>query len=229
MAARLSGLQAWVTDDLFKPTYNTYQVPQQQTLPSQQPYVLPALRTKQDLLDANQFLTQLQSQAFEPQYATEYLPQYPSYANKTLYPTLDMDYSAQQVDMTPSTNLYPQLFDQNATQMNSNYMGMGSRMAYDQTKLVYSGTLQKAPPRSGSEELVEDMEKMDVDSDRKKEDTEVKVKSEEEEDVKGKHLEVIKKLQKLVQEMILDQEKEVEVKKESPAGSVENVVSIAAH
>jgi hypothetical protein len=228
MAARLSALQAWVTDDLFKPTYNTYQVPQQQTLPSQQPYLLPALRTKQDLLDANSFLNQLQNQAFEPQYATDYLPQYPSYANKALYPTLDLDYS-QQVDMTPSTNLYPQLFDQNATQTNSNYMGMGSRMPYDQTKLVYSGTLQKAPPRSGSEELVETMEKMDVD-DRKKEDV-VKVKSEDDEDVKGKHLELIKKLQKLVQEMILDQDKggQVDVKRESPVGSVENLVGIAAH
>jgi len=241
MAARLSALQAWVTDDLFKPTYNTYQLPQQQTVPSQQ-YMLPALRTKQDLLDASQFLTQLQSQAFEPQYTTDYMPQYPTYANKTLYPTLDMDYTQQsQVDMTPSTNLYPPLFDPTASLPSTyNYMGIGSRMAYDGTKLVNTGTLQKAPPaeeprRAGSEELVQDMEKMDVDSESKekkpsteKEPVTVTVKKEDEEDLKVKHLELIKKLQKLVQELLLDQEKDVQVKKESPV-SVEAPVSIAAH
>lgn len=240
MAARLSALQAWVTDDLFKPTYNTYQLPQQQTFPSQQ-YVLPALRTKQDLLDANQFLTQLQNQAFEPQYSTDYLPQYPTYANKTLYPTLDMDYTQQsQGDMTPSTNLYPQLFDQTASLPSSyNYMGIGSRMAYDGTKLVNTGTLQKAPPaedarRAGSEELVQDMEKMDVDSESKEkkpltEKEPVTVKKEDDEDLKAKHLALVKKLQKLVQELLLDQEKEVEVKKESPVSAEAPVPRIAAH
>jgi len=240
MAARLSALQAWVTDDLFKPTYNTYQLHQQQTVPSQQ-YMLPALRTKQDLLDANQFLTQLQSQAFEPQYATDYLPQYPTYANKTLYPTLDLDYTQQsQTDVTPSTNLYPQLFDQTASLSSSyNYMGIGSRMAYDGTKVVNTGVLQKAPPaeesrRAGSEELVQDMEKMDVDSESKErkpsstESESVTVKKEDDDDIKAKHLELIKKLQKLVQELLLDQEKDVEVKKESPV-STEAPVSIAAH
>lgn len=231
MAARLSALQAWVTDDLFQPSYNTYQVPPQQPVQSQAQYLLPSLRTKQDLLDANQFLSQLQNHAFEPQYTTDYLPDYPTYPNKTLYPTLDLGYT-ESVDSTPSTNLYPHLFDQSATIPSSTYMGMGSRMAYDQTKLVYAGTLQKAPPRAPSEELVQDMEKMDVDSEakEKKVEPEVKVKSEDDEDknAKEKHLELIKKLQKLVQEMLLDREKdddeEKAVKKESPGP-----VAVAAH
>jgi len=228
MAARLSALQAWVTDDLFKPTYNTYQIPQQQTIPSQHPYLLPALRTKQDLLAANQFLNQLQSHSFEPQYATDYLPEYPAYPSKTLYPTLDLDYPQTPMDM-PSTGVYPVLFDQTPSMSSSNYVGMGSRMAYDQSKLVYAGTLQKAPPRSGSEELVDDMEKMDVDSESKEkkpeEKTEVQVKQEEK--MKKKHLELVKKLKKLVEEMLLNQEKELEVKNESPVNG--NSVAVAAH
>lgn len=240
MAARLSTLQAWVTDDLFKPTYNTYQLPQQQSI-SSQPYMLPALRTKQDLLDANQFLAQLQHQAFDPQYTSDYMPQYPTYANKTLYPTLDLDYSqSSQMDMTPSTNLYPQLFDQTASLSSSHsYMGIGSRMVYDGTKLVNTGTLQKAPPveeprRAGSEELVQHMEKMDVDSEAKEvkpsstEKEPITVKKEDDGDLKAKHLELIKKLQKLVQELLLDQEKDVEVKKESSV-AVETQVGITAH
>jgi hypothetical protein len=240
MAARLSTLQEWVTEDLFKPTYNTYQLHQHQTVPSQ-PYMLPALRTKQDLLDANQFLTQLQNQAFDPQYTSDYMPQYPTYPNKTLYPTLDLDYShTPQLDMTPSTNLYPQLFDQTASLSSSyNYMGMGSRMAYDGTKLVNTGTLQKAPPteesrRAGSEELVQDMEKMDVDSEAKEmkpsstEKEPITVKKEDDGDLKAKHLELIKKLQKLVQELLLDQEKDIDVKKESPV-AVETQVGVTAH
>jgi hypothetical protein len=203
--------------------------------------MLPALRTKQDLLDANHFLTQLQNQAFDPHYTSDYLPQYPTYANKTLYPTLDMGYSHQsQVDMTPSTNLYPQLFDQTASLPSSySYTGIGSRMTYDGTKLVNTGTLQKAPPaeeprRAGSEELVQNMEKMDVDSEAKgqkptsTEKEPATVKKEDDADLKAKHLELIKKLQKLVQELLLDQEKDVEIKKESPV-AVEPPVGIAAH
>ena len=230
MAFRLSALQDWVTDDLFKPTYNTYQVPQQ-VVPSQHPY-LPALRTKQDLIDANQFLNQLQTHAFAPQYSTDYMPQYPSYPNKTLYPTLDLDYNQQsQVDMTPSTSLYPQLFDQSPVPSPHQYVGMGTRMSYDQTKLVYDGTLRKAAPRGGSEELVQDMEKMDVDSESKETPKnpkgEAQVKSEEEDETKAKHLALVKQLQKLVQEMLLDQEKEV--KKESAPTPMENLVPVAAH
>jgi len=106
-------------------------------------------------------------------------------------------------------------------------------MPYDQTKLVHAPILQKAPPapRAGSEELVEDMEKMDVDSeskDKKSEETKVK-KEEEMKEMKAKHLELIKKLQKLVQEMILAQEnaeEETPVKKESP---VLSSVAVEAH
>lgn len=249
MAARLSALQAWVTDDLFKPNYNTYQIPQPEPIPSQVPYLLPALRTKQDLLAANHFLTSLQTHTFDPQYTTEYIPQFPSYANKTLYPTLDLDYSEPSpVEMAPSTNLYPQLFDQSPSPVPSaNYLQMGSRLTYDQTRLVYAGTLQRAPPRAqstGSDELVQDMEKMDVDSESKEkkpvegeEKKEVKTR-ETDAEMKKKHLELIKKLQKLVQEMLLDMNKESEskneekmedVKKESNVPSADTLVSIAAH
>lgn len=248
MVARLSALQAWVTDDLFKPNYNTYQLPSPAPIPSPNLY-LPALRTKQDLLEANHFLTTLQTHTFEPQYATDYLPQYPSYSSKTLYPTLDLDYSeASPAEIAPSTNLYPQLFAQSPSPVPSaNYLQMGSRLAYDPTKLVYAGTLRKAPPRAestGSDELVQDMEKMDVDSESKE-----KKPSEEEEDrktektkdvdaeIRKKHLEVIKNLRKLVQEKLLDLEKEGESKseekmdevKESTVPSVQTQVSVAAH
>jgi hypothetical protein len=231
MADRLSDLQTW-TDDIFRQSYNTYQVP---SMAAHNQYAqIPAFRSRQDLLEFNQFLTQLHSHGFEPQYP-EYLPQYPSYNNKTLYPTLDLDY-AQQADVTPSTNLYPQLFDQTQSPISSsNYVGMGSRMAYDPAKLVFAGTLQKAPPRAGSEELVQDMEKMVVDSEskEKKPEEEVKVKLEEDVDqVKAKHLDLIKKLQKLVQEMLLEEDSKVakEIKKESPVSdSTEKFAPIAAH
>jgi hypothetical protein len=218
-------------DDIFKPSYNTYQVPSQ-TLPSQRFSYLPSLRTKQDCIDVNQFLLQLQSHVFDPQYSTDYMPQYPG-SSKTLYPTLDLDYTTQ-TDVPPSTNLYPQLFDQTPLP-SSTFVGMGTRMPYDQTKLVYAGTLQKAAPRAPSEELVQDMEKMDVDSEAKEkkpveEAKEVKAKSESEiKDAKAKHLELIKNLQKLVQEMLLERENEEarkEVKKESP---VEGRSPTAAH
>jgi hypothetical protein len=226
MAARLSALQAWVTDDLFKPTYNTYQVPQLQVVPSQHSYLLPALRTKQDLLDANQFLTQLQNQSFEPQYHNDYMPQYPAYPNKTVYPTLDLDYN-QQVEMTPSTSLYPQLFDHSPVPSHQYVGAMGSRMPYDPAKLVYDGTLRKAAPRAGSEELVQELEKMDVDSESKEKKEEQQVKSEEDHEEKAKHLALVKRLHKLVQEMLREQEEEV--KKESPSTPMENLVSVAAH
>ena len=108
-------------------------------------------------------------------------------------------------------------------------------MPRDQTKLVHAPILQKAPPapRAGSEELAEEMEKMDVDSEsRDKKAEEPKVKKEEDikmEDMKAKHLELIKKLQKLVQEMILAQEnadEEVQIKKESP---ILSSVAVEAH
>jgi len=231
MAERLSTLND-LTDDFFKTQYNTYQVPSQ-PLPTQRyGAFLPSLRTRQDCIDVNQFLMQLQTHAFEPQYSNEYMPQYPGVSSgKALYPTLDFDYN-QPADMTPSTGLYPQLFDQTPLP-SSAYVGMGSRMAYDQTKLVHAPILQKAPPapRAGSEELVEDMEKMDVDSESKdKKPEETKVKKEEEiKEMKAKHLELIKKLQKLVQEMILAQEnaeQDGQVKKESP---VLSSVAVAAH
>jgi hypothetical protein len=112
-------------------------------------------------------------------------------------------------------------------------------MIYDGTKLVDTGTLQKARPadeprRAGSEELVQHMEKMDVDSEAKEikpsstEKEPITVKKEDDGDLKAKHLELIKKLQKLVQELLLDQEKDVEVKKESPV-AVETQVGITAH
>jgi len=231
MAERLSTLND-LTDDFFKTQYNTYQVPSQ-ALPTQRyGAFLPSLRTRQDCIDVNQFLMQLQTHAFEPQYSNEYMPQYPVSSGKALYPTLDFDYNQQQPDMTPSTGLYPQLFDQTALP-SSTYVGMGSRMPYDQTKVVHAPILQKAPPapRAGSEELVEDMEKMDVDSESKdKKSEETKVKKEEKiKEKKAKHLELIKKLQKLVQEMILAQEngeEETRVKNESP---VLSSVAVEAH
>ena len=219
MAERLD-LLIDIPDDIFKQTYNTYQVPSHM-VPSQRPYYIPALRSRHDAIEINNFLVQQISQ-FPSQYSTEYMTQYTT-SNKTLYPTLDLDYS-QHSDMTPSTNLYPQLFDPTPLP-SSAYVGMGSRMSYDQTRLVNAGTLQRAPPpRSGSEELVQDMEKMDVDSEAKKksstEEEPVKVKAEDaERDIKAKHLAVIKKLQKMVQEMILDweDEKDSKVKIESPS------------
>ena len=230
MATRLSALND-LTDDFFKTTYNTYQVPSQ-ALPTQRYGFLPSLRTRQDCIDVNQFLMQLQTHAFEPQYSNEYMPQYPVSSSKALYPTLDFDYNQQQPDMAPSTGLYPQLFDQTASP-SSTYVGMGTRMPYDQTRLVHAPILQKAPPapRAGSEELVENMEKMDVDSESKdKKSEETKVKQEEGiKEMKEKHLELIKKLQKMVQEMILAQEnadEEVRVKKESP---VLSSVAVEAH
>ena len=45
--------------------------------------------------------------------------------------------------------------------------------------------------------------------------------------MKKNHLELVKKLKKLVQEMLLNQEKELEVKKESPVNG--NSVAVAAH
>jgi hypothetical protein len=228
MAARLSALQAWVTDDLFKPTYNTYQIPEQNVVPSQHPYLLPALRTKQDLLDANQFLAQLQTQAFEPQYQTDYMPQYPTYTNKPLYPTFDLDYNQHsQVDMTPSTGVYPPLFEQSPVPSPQYFGQMGTRLNHDVARQVPQGILQKAP-RAGSEELVKELEKMDVDSESKeKVKEEPQVKSEEDDETKAKNLALLKRLQKLVQEMILDQEKEI--KKESASTPMENVVPVAAH
>src|SRR5437762_4666897 len=201
MAERLDLLMD-IPEDIFKQAYNTYQVPSQ-TVPSQRPYYIPALRSRHDAIEINEFLVQQIAQ-FPSQYSTEYMPQYTTSSNKALYPTLDLDYS-QQPDMTPSTNLYPQLFDQTPLP-SSAYVGMGSRMSYDQTRLVYAGTLQRAPPpRAGSEELVQDMEKMDVDSEAKKksstEEEPVKVKAEDadaEKAIKAKHLAVIKKLQKMV-------------------------------
>ena len=224
MAERLD-LFLGMPEDIFKQTYNTYQV-SSQNISSHRPYYIPAIRSRHDAIEINDFLVQ-QIAGF-PQYPTEYVPQYSS--SKTLYPTLDIDY-AQQSDMAPSTNLYPQPFGQTPSP-SSNYMGMGSRMSYDQTKVVSSGTLQKAPPpRAGSEELVQHMEKMGVDSEakEKKPEEEVKVKVEDQENkaVEAKHLEIIKKLQKMVQEMILDWDNEgdVKVKKESP---VMESASIAA-
>ena len=216
MAERLDLLMD-IPEDIFKQAYNTYQVPSQ-TVPSQRPYYIPALRSRHDAIEINEFLVQQIAQ-FPSQYSTEYMPQYTTSSNKALYPTLDLDYS-QQPDMTPSTNLYPQLFDQTPLP-SSAYVGMGSRMSYDQTRLVYAGTLQRAPPpRAGSEELVQDMEKMDVDSEakEKKPTEEVEVKKEENsKEINVKHLEVIKKLQRMV-EMILDWDEETEgkLKSESP-------------
>jgi hypothetical protein len=223
MAERLDLLMD-IPEDIFKQTYNTYQVASQ-SVPSQRPYYIPAVRSRYDAIEINDFL--VQQIAVFPQYSTDYVPQYSS--NKTLYPTLDLDYTSPS-DVTPSTNLYPQLFDQTPLP-SSAYVGVGSRMSYDQTRLVYSGTLTKArPSRADSEELVDDMEKMDVDSESKKkpEEEEVKVTTEDDKgkEIKAKHLEVIKKLQRMVQEMILDWENEEEVKvKESP---VSESVSVAA-
>jgi len=231
MAERLDLLMD-IPDDIFKQTYNTYQLPSQ-AVPAQRSYYMPALRTRQEAMEINDFLMQ-QISAFPSQYSPDYMPQYNTTSSKTLYPTLgDLEY--EQTDLTPSTGLYPQLFDQ-SPMPSSTYVGMGSRMPYDQTKLMYAGTLTKAPPppRSGSEELVSDMEKMDVDSESKEkksedEEMEVKVKAEDDEkdQVKQKHFELIKKLQKMVQEMILDwNDEQVSVKKESP---VIAPVSVTAH
>ena len=218
MAERLNLLMD-IPEDVFKQAYNTYQV-QSETVPSQRPYYIPALRSRHDAIEINNFLVQ-QITNFPAQYSPEYVPQYTTSSNKTLYPALDLNYSPQP-DMTPSTNLYPQLFNQTPSP-SSAYVGMGSRMPYDQTRLVYAGTLQKAPPpRAGSEELVQDMENMDVDSESKEKkpstEEEVKVKTEStEKDIKAKHLEVIKKLQRMVQELILDwDEADVKVKSQSP-------------
>jgi hypothetical protein len=227
MAERLDLLMD-IPEDVFKQTYNTYQVPSQ-TVQSQRQYYIPALRARHDAIEINDFLVQ-QITHFPTQYSTEYVPQYTTSSNKALYPTLDVGYSSQP-DMAPSTNLYPQLFDQTPLP-SSAYVGMGSRMTYDQTRLVYAGTLQKAPPRAGSEELVDDMEKMDVDSEskEKKPSTEqVNVKAEGmEKDVKAKHLEVIKKLQKMVQEMILDWQDEADGKVKSESSVMEKAVPVEA-
>lgn len=231
MAERLSALHDNSAD--FLQSFNTYQVSSR--LPSQRSY-FPSIETKQDAIHLSNFLSSMEDQLFQPQYSVDYIPQYPS--SKALYPTLDFDYN-QPADSAPATQLYPPLFDQAAVPPVSTYMGMGSRMAYDQTKLVSTGILQKAPPRAGSEELVHDMEKMDVDSEAKEKKSEREVKEEDEEDskdvekdikgLKAKHLVLIKKLQKVVQELILEREKEenrIEVKTETPEGKV---VSIAAH
>lgn len=230
MAERLD-LLLDLPEDLFK--YNSYQV-QPQTVPSQRPYFIPALRSRNDAIAINDFLCQ-QMTTFNPQYpaGTEYFPQYPSPPSKTVYPTLsDVDY--QQADLTPSTNLYPQLFDQTPLSSSAYVGGMGTRMPYDQTRIVYAGTLTKAPPqRSGSEELVEDLEKMDVDSEAKEEkakQTQVTIKAEdddENENVKAareKHYELVKKLQKMVQERLLDWP--AEERKESPIIKRESPVEI---
>jgi hypothetical protein len=227
MADRLSALHD-ISNDFFQ-SYNTYQVPTLR-IPSQRSY-FPSVETKQDAIHLNNFLASMEDQLFQPQFTVDCIPQYPS---KTLYPTLDVDYN-QPADLTPSTQLYPPLFDQAAAPSNSTYMGMGSRMPYDQTKLVSTGVLQKAPPRAESEELVDHMEKMVVDSEPKEKETKPEKEVEEEKteendkDVKAKHLALIKKLQKLVQELILEREKEearTEVKEESLE---EKPVSIAAH
>jgi hypothetical protein len=223
MAERLSSLHDISAD--FLQSYNTYQAP---TLkhPSQRFY-FPSIETKQDAIQLSNFLNNMEDQLFQPQFPIDYIPPYPS--SKALYPTLDLDYS-QPADLTPTTQLYPPLFDQAAVPPTSTYMGMGSRMAYDQTKLVSTGVLQRAPPRAGSEELVHDMEKMDVDSEAKEKKPEKESEDEtKEKDVKAKHLALIKKLQKVVHELILEREKEesrVEIKQESPE---EKLVSIAAH
>ena len=217
MMERLSAFSD-LTDDFFKQPYNTYQTPSQ-NVHSQRYGVLPSLRTRQDCIDVNQFLLQLQSHVFDPQYSTNLIPPYPG-SSKALYPTLDLDYNTQ-ADVPPSTNVYPQLFDQTPTPP-STYVGMGTRMPYDQTKLVYAGTLQRAPPcRSGSEELVQDMENMDVDSEAKEQKSaDGKVTSDN--DVREKrlgHLELINKLQKMVEGMMLlhkNEEGIKEVKSESP-------------
>jgi hypothetical protein len=229
MADRLD-LLLDLPEDLFK--YNSYQV-QPQTVPSQRPYFIPALRSRNDAIAINDFLCQ-QMTTFNPQYpaGTEYFPQYPSPPSKTVYPTLsDVDY-AQQADLTPSTNLYPQLFDQTPLP-SSNYVGIGTRMPYDQTRIVYAGTLTKAPPqRSGSEELVEDLGKMDVDSEAKEgkaKQAPVIIKAEDDEEsdkvkaAREKHYELIKKLQKMVQERLLDWPAE---RKESPIIKKESPVEI---
>jgi len=104
---------------------------------------------------------------------------------------------------------------------------MGTRLNHDAARQVPQGTLQKAP-RAGSEELVRELENMDVDSESKeKVKEEPQVKSEEDEETKAKHLDLVKRLQKLVREMILDQEKEV--KKENVSTPMQNVVPVAAH
>ena len=229
MAERLD-LLIDIPEDIFKQTYNTYQVPSQ-TVPSQRPYFIPALRSRHDAIEINDFLVQ-QIAHFPTEYSTEYVPQYTTSSNKALYPTLNVDYSPQP-DVTPSTNLYPHLFNQTPSP-SSAYVGMGSRMPYDQTRLVYAGILQKAPPpRAGSEELVADMENMDVDSESKEKkpstEQEVKVKADNtEKDVKTKHLEVIKKLQKMVQELILDWKDEGNVKVKSQSPVVEKLVPVEA-
>jgi hypothetical protein len=202
MVDRLSSLSD-ITEDFFKHTYPSYQ-----TTPQPEPRFSypPSLRTKQDCIDVNQFLLELQSHVFEPQCGIDFIPSYPNNNGKALYPTLALGYS--QPDLTPSTNLYPHIFDQNPLP-STTFMGMGTRMPADQSRLVYSGTLQKAPPRSGSEELVDDMEKMDVDSESKEKKEEVKKEEQpSNKDLQAKHLETIKRLQKFVQELLERHEKE---------------------
>ena len=88
MAERLD-LLLDIPEDIFKQTYNTYQVPSQ-SVPSQRPYYIPAVRSRHDAIEINDFL--IQQIAIFPQYSTDYVPQYSS--NKALYPTLDLDYTS---------------------------------------------------------------------------------------------------------------------------------------
>ena len=88
-------------------------------------------------------------------------------------------------------------------------------------KVQYQVPLQRAAPAVkeednegsvGSEDLVKDMEKMDVDSEAKTKNVEDDKSDEQDKKKREAHLAVIKKLQKYVQELIEDKEKESDKK-----------------
>jgi len=96
-------------------------------------------------------------------------------------------------------------------------------MQYEMPKVQYPVPLQRARPATkeednegsvGSEDLVKDMEKMDVDSEAKSKDVEEGDKKTDEDEKKRKeaHFAVVKKLQKYIQELIEEKEKEDEKK-----------------
>jgi hypothetical protein len=180
-------------------------------------FEIPALRTKESLLGADQFLTNLETSGFQsPYYTQSSLPQFSLPPSKTLYPSLDMDYPSPSTMYPPSTRLYPAMADVSVP-MSSNVMQMGSRYTYDQTRVVSAGRLQKARPthaRTASEDLNEGIKKMSVSKDAQttremvsdsddeetgQEATRVKVEPEE---LKKRHLKVVARLRRMVQELL---------------------------
>lgn len=133
MAQRLSALDPYISDSWYmdQATYNPANT-----------VALPALRTKQDLLEIDQWLYALSGTV---QYDRLSQPMYPSMAS-----VFQNDYS-QSMDMAPSASIYPTLPQSNFTfsSQNPSYSGtilpqLGSRYG-DQSRTLDISRLQAAP------------------------------------------------------------------------------------